>query len=533
MTVKSLNFKNVQKKFLVTIFILAIIIKSIISYYFFQFDNDKINQAVAAKNFVEGNGLTIKEADPADLSKTIYAPLAGWPPGYSLLLAPIYIITNDIELSAVILMLISNILFFVVLFNLLLYLKLSLFHTILLLLLPAVHFHEYIIWSTPTDLLAVTIYLYACLTALQLIEGSNTIIGFSISNSFSALLRYMYWPISLVLPAILIAIGYKRNDKKLFQRGVISFIIAAIVCGSIYLFEKLYIGDALYIFPTEKGFFPENLLRPYPFIITSFINQDFFAQQLVILFSRPYVFWINLIYYLHMIILIPLIFHFGKYLLNFNYVFNDKKNYFIIISGIISLITILTLIYPSIRYSKFFPLPNNHIWTYFSDSRYYIFPVITFPIISIIIFYKNQPKYKFLKVATLILFVIICVEILHGIYFISKIPMPIQPRTKSYILQKEMENLIKAQIEANNFKNLKTVIASNFSAFPQLASLYGGAGLLKTEVLNSGTIFSAEPCEVLLITQKDYLNFYKEFINHPKVHLQKKIDDYYCYIYKP
>lgn len=128
---------------------------------------------------------------------------------------------------------------------------------------------------------------------------------------------------------------------------------------------------------------------------------------------------------------------------------------------------------------------------------------------------------------------LISLAIIHGVYYVIKIVNPLQPGTKAYIIQKKMEYHLKEQIEINNKKNVKTIVASNLAAYPHLATIYGGSGIFKTDVLNTGYLFSSEPLEVLLITQESYLHYYKEFINKPGVSLQKKLDDYYCYSYKP
>ena len=121
------------------------------------------------------------------------------------------------------------------------------------------------------------------------------------------------------------------------------------------------------------------------------------------------------------------------------------------------------------------------------------------------------------------------VAILHGIYYAFKTPL--KPGTKSYISQNKLENFIKEQIIINNKLSLTTIVASNYAAFPHLSTINGGAGLLKTDVLNSGNLVATEPCILLLIIQANHLPYYKDFIINSKVHLQQKFDDFYCYRY--
>ena len=524
---------NRHKLVLIIVLVLSILVKSIISYYFFQFDNDKINQAAAAKNLVEGHGLTYKEAGTADISQFQYTPLAGWPPGYPLFLAPIYMVLRDIELSAIILLIISNILFFIIYLRLLLYLRLPLFYILLLLLLPAVSFHEYIIWSTPSDLLSVTACIYACISALQITEGKNKIIKFSIANSLSSLLRYMYWPISFLLPAILMLVGYKRKNKSILNQGLAGFIIALITCTGIYLFEKIYIGDSLYLYPTQKGIFWDNLSRPYPFTVTSFLNQDFVAQQLDKLFNINYSTWVIIFFYAHLIILFFLIHYYFKNKLYYLKNLNSRNQFFTFFTSAIYGVIIIVLSFISLRNSRFFPPPNVLNWTYISDGRYYIFMLTTFPIIVFSHLNRYTVKNLVYKFFLFSLLTIIFLNILHGFYYTTKIVNPLEPGTKAYIIQKKVENYIADRIKTNAEKNIKTIIASNLSAYPQIAGFYDGIGLFKTEILNKGNIYSSSRAELLLITEESYLPYYSNFINNPKVRLQKKIDDYYSFSYTP
>ena len=55
---------------------------------------------LATQNLVYGHGISTAHVFSSDLSQIIYEPLIKWPPGYSLLLAPFYILFNHNYIAA-------------------------------------------------------------------------------------------------------------------------------------------------------------------------------------------------------------------------------------------------------------------------------------------------------------------------------------------------------------------------------------------------------------------------------------------------
>lgn len=49
-------------------------------------------QVIATQQLTQGHGISTALVLPGDLSQVIYQPLNNWPPGYSLLLAPFYLL---------------------------------------------------------------------------------------------------------------------------------------------------------------------------------------------------------------------------------------------------------------------------------------------------------------------------------------------------------------------------------------------------------------------------------------------------------
>ena len=96
---KALSFLE-RRSVRVMILIIALAGRSIQVLFFHGALFDQSLQISAMQNFVEGHGISLATASPADLSITIYTPLVNWPPGNSLLLAPFYIISGKHYLFA-------------------------------------------------------------------------------------------------------------------------------------------------------------------------------------------------------------------------------------------------------------------------------------------------------------------------------------------------------------------------------------------------------------------------------------------------
>ncbi len=77
---------------------------------------DKSSQLLAAKNFLEGNGLTIKKVLLNDLSSEVFTPLGGMAPGYSVVVASLlrWLFNGDYKTAALVFDLIAGITIFLV-----------------------------------------------------------------------------------------------------------------------------------------------------------------------------------------------------------------------------------------------------------------------------------------------------------------------------------------------------------------------------------------------------------------------------------
>src|SRR5438105_2365269 len=153
--------------------LLAILFRCAMTFYLLQLDADKLFQAIAAKHQVEGHGITIKQVHVSNLSKANYEPLIGWPPGYTLIVSLIYPIVNNLDVSCFIIDIFSIVFFFVALRLLLKQLQFPAYLINLLLLFNGLTITDYMLNSTPTDLLSMVFCLYNCYFAIALFRQKD------------------------------------------------------------------------------------------------------------------------------------------------------------------------------------------------------------------------------------------------------------------------------------------------------------------------------------------------------------------------
>ncbi len=73
------SFLN-DKRVTVGCLTLAILCKLALMFHFFQFQGDKMHQAVAAKSFINGEGISLATVSGDNLSVVKHKPLTAWPP---------------------------------------------------------------------------------------------------------------------------------------------------------------------------------------------------------------------------------------------------------------------------------------------------------------------------------------------------------------------------------------------------------------------------------------------------------------------
>src|SRR5262249_48236665 len=159
-------------------------------------------------SLLRGRGLTVTSLDPLDTSRSLNEPVAGFPPGYALLLAPALLVTADIWWSTFLLELLFVALFFASWFVILESLK----QTITVGVRIFIWFYWAAVYSpvmrlTSSEIIALAFFsagLASCMALIvhrrgQLIVG---LIG-GLFAGLSTAVRYAYWPLLIAAPLAL------------------------------------------------------------------------------------------------------------------------------------------------------------------------------------------------------------------------------------------------------------------------------------------------------------------------------------------
>ena len=95
------------------------------------------------------------------------------------------------------------------------------------------------------------------------------------------LFRYNYPAISLTVIAGVLFISFVKKDFLLKRKGWWLFIFTSLFTAVFFILMKLLTGYAGYTTPTERGFYPENIVHWFPVAPSSFINIAFLTSQAI------------------------------------------------------------------------------------------------------------------------------------------------------------------------------------------------------------------------------------------------------------
>jgi hypothetical protein len=521
---KLLSRKDVS----VICFLLAIVIKIILFFYFQQIDNDKLAQAIAGKNLAGGHGLTIKQVHVRNLSKETYERLVGWPPAYSVAFAIIYSLFKDLDVSIFIIDTICVILFFILLRKFLRQLDFPDYLINLLVLFNGFTIREYIEKSSPTDFITLLLFAYTCYLTIKIFTQKNPVLpgillGFF--NVLSAWFRYMYIPVPFIIPGVLLLNGWLKKDRKLLLYGTYTMVFALLGVITLLSFQQPFVPA------TEKGIFWSNLLLLDPVLFSSFMNLKFLLVQLSYQTGLSYATglsilrWINLVPFL---ILLILLFYTS---LKRKGLAANSWQVFTTLGTLTGICIFLLLALLSLTHNAHYPPPRKFFWTYVCEDRYFV--IVQFFIVVLTarwLFMNPTAVFSLKKWVQGIFLLLFTIEILHGAYFLAK-NFTFDRRNFTYIVtQNRMIQYIDSTIRENKKQNTDVVVAGAPS-MANRSALMGGNGLFNPAEINEIEIHADKPTRILAVVDILQLPFYKPFIDKEGTKLETRIGAYYFYSY--
>ncbi|MGZ4068418.1 MAG: hypothetical protein ACXVPE_16995 [Bacteroidia bacterium] len=527
-----MSFRNKIKNYPIC-FILAIFLKALFIFHYFGVDNDKYYQAIAGKNLALGHGITVNQVHSDNLSKTYYEPLVGWPPGYSLLVATCYFIIRDLKSSCLLIDLFAGIFFIVVLRRLLIQLQFPHWLGNLLLLFNGLQLNESIQASAPTDILSVTFCLYSISLVIGLFSQKNQDVGnikAGVVNVMAAFFRYMYIPVTFVLPVFLLWNGWRKKEKRLVKSGIVTLSITFLLLGGLLLFQNGYTGSPVYLMPARKGFYPANLLQFYPVVFSSFTNLDFLLVQLSIHTASSYTHWLLLLAFINLFVFGILVLALLYACIKRKWVAGNNWQVFEMGPGTMSVILVLLLAGLSARYSRYYLPPTTLVWTYVTDGRYvglirFLIPVF----FASYLFMHSHSGRSFRNILKVLFLFAVLIDIFHNAYFLQK--QFISNRQNPYIAPTiiQAKALLKDVIDENNIKHTDAdVVICASRSLINLDLIKENTTLVHPTELNETNIRAQRPTLLIWMTEEQLLPLAKAFISRPDVRF-KKFNQYFIY----
>ena len=521
-----------RKDVSVICFILAIVIKLLFTYYYLQIDYDKLTQAMAGKNLVEGHGIAIKQVHTSNLSKESYEPLAGWPPGYSLLISLIYLIVKDLDFTCFILDVILVVLYFIVLRKICKQLAFPVYLINLVLLFSGAAITPYVLFPMTTDFLTLVVSMYNCSLSIEVFNNKNARferIQLAIFNALPVWFKYVYIPVTFVIPAFILWNGVLKKDRSLLKYGLFIMLLAFLSTMALFIYQIPYADLPAYTRVPEKGIFLSNLLRLHPILFSAFINVNFYCTQLSLLSGFSYAIWAKTMQWISVGILSLFLYRFLQFSFNKKWQANTGLQAFLMIGGLTSISILLVLAFMSLTHNAHFPPPEKRSWTYVSEGRYYAF--LEFLIFIVIGKYLFNRSFAFkLKTPFKWFFLFLCiVEITHGIYFLKKNFTYDRRNFRQVVNKNRVIDFIHNIIIENKKKNVDVVVFG--PAFSKRAVLLGGKGLFNRSELNSIEMHAEKPTLLIAVLDSSEYSYYKPFLNKKGVTLEKKIEKVNCFSY--
>jgi hypothetical protein len=475
-------------------------------------------ECTSTLNLLNGYGVSLGKVLPEDLSSTVYEPLINWPPGYSFLLAPFYLLFNnnyiaagltlDI-LAAVTLILVSRKI-------------LKLYDVPVFLLnistLITGFFIYYFYLIASSDAIAISIFITGLYFTISLIKSNknwfiNTV-AFTICFTLCAYIKYLFVPIAIIVPAYLYFKGVSDNSSQLKKAGLFTFAFIAVAISSLLLYQKSVSGSAGYISQPQRGVFPEHILSAYPFIPAAFIQPEsiaIFTQQAKGLTS----FFTAVFQLLHLFLFAGIALFLIKRKPDGWFKKNNPVKDFLYLTFLVSLITTLLLVVLSIWVEKEEILPG-YFWTYIEDPRYYGLPVILLQLSFFITYRYSYTNSRLLRYSFLFLLLLLFSEFFRGIIFSANRFTNIKKEEYSWQkenrFQKYAVSLIRKEINPSE----NVVISGPPYTMTNRISLYSGFPVLNdaSSINNLPCLSSKKPILLFVVLHKINLVDYNKFLSY-------------------
>ena len=402
----------------------------IINVFFVSYaGRDKMFLVLQSKSLLDGNGLSIPQYFSQNMEIPVYDFTPLWPPGYPILLAPfLKIFDYNIYWATTTFDIIVCIGFIFIVRKICIQIGMPKAGVNIMTLIAGCFEYTFINESLPTDTISLVLFLIGLSLTIKLLFHETFSIKIATAASLflflPCLFRYNYPAISMAVIITILFIGFIKKDSLLKKKSIILFLFTAILTVGFFVLMKIKTGHAGYAAPTERGFYPENIVHWFPVVPSSYINLAFLTSQGIHITGISFADLMNILEIINVVCIIILV----LFLINlffspeFNKILTPFK-WFLILGFTGSAILFGILGYFSLTYAvqKGF----LHDWNYIYEPRYFAFANIFLQISFIfwLFFDLGNSKKYFLNILMWSISILLFIEISHNIYFNTKVAL--------------------------------------------------------------------------------------------------------------
>jgi len=474
----------------------AITNRIVFTTFYSTISRDARVQLSYAENLLAGKGMGVTKYFTSGLQQPFFDKTLQFPPGFSLGIIPFLKLAGGNEYNAVLSFQIFAAALFVLAVR---YLGrkagLSPMLNNFMILVAGCSQYPFFSAGSPTDVISLALLLFAAgLTTGIILNKKNLSIGrsflFSLFFFLPAFFRYIYLPVTLLLPLLVFFSGKISGNKQSIINGKRLTLTSAFLMALFFISSYYLQGSVLHIYNTGRGLFPGQLVHWYPFLPASFINLDFAVQQVSGFTGLEY----NRIFYvmeiLNVILFISLL------LLAIRLMMKHQKNWpstghsvLLVAGSLVSITIILVLAYLSLTYR--FQDWGEVKWTYSHDNRYFAFIYLFIPLVFFLVinYYDIVLKKTLSRILVFILFLFLFTETAHGVYYNIKILAGsgdlgyVRDRDKDYRLFPRLLEKLK-----NENPGRQILVCGPDQYYPHQASVMGYKAIFDYQNLNNRII---------------------------------------------
>ena len=370
----------------VVFFVLAVLSRVLFIFLYPPSGNDHEMLHTAVDNLLSGNGLSYAVANTNDLSATAYQPMTEWPPLVAYFISVVKAITGNADTADLLIMCVGMCFLLLVMHNIMKLLQLTAHTRIILWILIAANPDPFRNLGI-SDLYSALFMAWSVLFILRFIKQqqihTGQLMAASIFFFLPAAFRYQYYPLIFIFPLVLLAVAKLKQSPALLKKGLLSLsIVFFLFCFQVAVLYQQS-GSASYIADDETGFYPQNLLSVFPFLLKSFLNTSYFETKLLMFDSGILSIYYSICGFLTLIILTTTFFYLWKQVKRFDPVSEEpietlklsRFTVYIVGVGVVLLLTVLSLYYhPQVQ-------EGGGFFTYVKEGRYYIVSSLMFMVL--------------------------------------------------------------------------------------------------------------------------------------------------------